>query len=287
MYYEIYIDVLFLENLMMDSLLLLSVRKILKLPVSCFRVFTGAIAGSALTCMVIVFHMPVILKYVISYVFTVLVMIVIGLKQRNIFQIVRSAVSLYVTAILYGGMIYFFCPHIRNISLFVGSAVVTCFIVNLFWKILYGFVKQHKNVCKVTIFTTKGTFELQALEDTGNKLTDSVTGDPVCMIDSETAKHILNLQSNEFDEKTSSMELLMEEKFRYITCRTIIGESLIPIVRIKKMVIHTEPEKEIMKPLIGICAVPISERHLYQMILNSDILGGTNHVSKNNSTTTI
>ena len=287
MYYELYIDVLFLENLMMDSLLLLSVRKIQKLPVGYFRIFAGAMAGAVLTCVIVVLNIPVVLKYIISYVFITVIMISVGLNQRNIFMILRSVVLLYVIAVLYGGILYFLRPYVRNISLFYGTAVITYFMVNLFWKILSGTTKQHKNVCKVTIYTAKGTFQLQALEDTGNGLTDPITGDPVCVVDRETANHILGLQSNIYDIGEWKAELQPEEKFRYITCRTVAGESLMPVVRIRKMIVYTEQKREILKPLIGICAEPVSERHLYQMILNPDILGGAKNVNKNSSITTV
>ena len=53
MYYELYIDVLFLENFMMDSLLLLAVNRVLKCGRSYGRIFLGGALGSTLTCLVI------------------------------------------------------------------------------------------------------------------------------------------------------------------------------------------------------------------------------------------
>ena len=48
MYYELYIDVLFLENFMMDSLLLLAVNKMLKNSATYGRLFIGAALGLSL-----------------------------------------------------------------------------------------------------------------------------------------------------------------------------------------------------------------------------------------------
>lgn len=285
MYYEVYIDVLFLENFMMDSLLLLSVRKIQKLPVGCLRVFMGAIAGAILTCIVVLVNLPMVLKYLLFYVFIAGVMVSVGLKQRKLFLIVRSEVLLYVVTMFYGGVMYFIHPYIRMASLFYATAVVVYFVVNLFWEILSGAVKQHKNICKVTIFTTKGMFQLQALADTGNGLMDPITGEPVCVIDGETAKHILGVQNNMYDEENNESQF--ENRVRYIVYRTIAGEDIMPIVRVSKMIIYASEKKVIQKPLIGICKEPVSERHLYKMLLNPDILGGTKNVSKNSSATEV
>lgn len=285
MYYEVYIDVLFLENLMMDSLLLLSVRNIQKLSVGCLRVFIGAMAGAILTCIVVLVNLPMILKYLISYVFIAGVMVSVGLKQRTLFLILRSEVLLYVVAMFYGGVMYFILPYIRIVSLFYATAVVVYFVVNLFWKILSGAVKQYKNVCKVTIFTTKGIFQMQALADTGNGLMDPVTGEPVCVLDEKTARHILGVQNNICNEEVTESQF--ENRVRYIVYRTIAGEDIMPVVRVRKMIIYASEKKVIQEPLIGICKEPVSERHLYQMLLNPDILGGTKNVSKNSSATEV
>lgn len=285
MYYEVYIDVLFLENLMMDSLLLLSVRNIQKLSVGCLRVFIGAMAGAILTCIVVLVNLPMILKYLISYVFIAGVMVSVGLKQRTLFLVLRSEVLLYVVAMFYGGVMYFILPYIRIVSLFYVTAVVVYFVVNLFWKILSGAVKQYKNVCKVTIFTTKGIFQMQALADTGNGLMDPVTGEPVCVLDEKTARHILGVQNNICNEEVTESQF--ENRVRYIVYRTIAGEDIMPVVRVRKMIIYASEKKVIQEPLIGICKEPVSERHLYQMLLNPDILGGTKNVSKNSSATEV
>lgn len=286
MYYELYIDVLFLENFMMDSLLLLLVRKIQKLPVKRVRTFLGAAIGAILTCMIFVLKIPIFVRGII-YILTTIVMVVIGLEQRHILEILRSGILLCGSAFLYGGLLYFFHTYIRRASLLYLIAISIYFVVDLFCEIFLDSIKEYKNVCKVTIFTTKGTFRLQALRDTGNRLVDPVTGDPVCVIGRKTAERILDLQSNLYDISKSTMEVWEQEKFRYIICKTITGESLMPIVRVKKMIIHAEYEKEVVGPLIGICAEPISERQLYQMILNSDIQGGTRNVSKKSSIATV
>ena len=52
-YYELYVDVLFLVNFMMDYLLLLLVKKMLKCTATHGRVCLGAFAGALLTCIVV------------------------------------------------------------------------------------------------------------------------------------------------------------------------------------------------------------------------------------------
>ena len=50
MYYELYIDVFFLENFMLDSLLLMAVNRVMQYRNSYARMLAGGAAGSFLTC---------------------------------------------------------------------------------------------------------------------------------------------------------------------------------------------------------------------------------------------
>ena len=53
MYYELYIDVLFLENFMMDSLLILAVNRILKCGRAYGRIFLGGALGLTIVLLLI------------------------------------------------------------------------------------------------------------------------------------------------------------------------------------------------------------------------------------------
>ena len=55
MYYEVYIDVMFLVNFMMDVLILFSVKALMKMPGSTKRVIAGGLVGSGLSCLVVIF----------------------------------------------------------------------------------------------------------------------------------------------------------------------------------------------------------------------------------------
>lgn len=58
MHYELYIDLLFLENFMMDSLLLLVLNRVLKCKSNWQRIFLGGGLGSGMMCLGIVVGIP-------------------------------------------------------------------------------------------------------------------------------------------------------------------------------------------------------------------------------------
>ena len=82
-YYELYIDVLFLVNFMMDYILLLLVRKMLKCTATHGNICIGAMTGSFLTCLVII--LPVLhpfLKFILFHVVVNTAMIKQGLRSK-------------------------------------------------------------------------------------------------------------------------------------------------------------------------------------------------------------
>lgn len=83
MYYELYIDILFLINFMMDSLLLLAVKKMLKCQVRNIRVFLGGVTGAAITCVLTVLPLPAVVKFPVFYVGINSIMLRVGLKIKK------------------------------------------------------------------------------------------------------------------------------------------------------------------------------------------------------------
>lgn len=55
MHYELYIDLFFLINFLMDYFLLLMVGKMLKCRIRRLRIIAGAMVGAFLTCIFVVF----------------------------------------------------------------------------------------------------------------------------------------------------------------------------------------------------------------------------------------
>ena len=56
MQYEVYLDVLFLENMMMDFLILLAVKKVFPCSATYGSLLAGSFTGSLLTCAILFFH---------------------------------------------------------------------------------------------------------------------------------------------------------------------------------------------------------------------------------------
>ena len=123
MYYELYIDVLFLINFMMDSLLLMAVKKVLRCPVKNGRVFVGSGLGAVLTCVLVALPLPTAVRLLAYYAGIPSMMIRVGLDIRKGRQFWKAFGLLYVSAFLMGGMLQILRPWVRTGSIFFASAV--------------------------------------------------------------------------------------------------------------------------------------------------------------------
>ena len=260
MYYELYIDVLFLENFMMDSLLLLAVKRMMRSPSAYGRVFLGAALGSGLTCLVISLPLPWLVKFLLFHTTVNIAMLKTGIRIKGGRALIKAIAFLYLFSVLLGGILEFLRPYVRNASLFYFVAVFCYYLLQKGWELIKRTARRQRDICDVTLYTQRGEYRVRALIDTGNTLEDKLLGEPVNIVDRHAAKTLL--------------KDVPAEGLRYIPYRCIGKESVIPVIRIEKMCVHLKEEQWVTHPLLGIGEENISKQDEYQMILNPDILGG-------------
>lgn len=260
MHYELYIDVLFFTNFMMDSLLILAVKKILGCRTNNRRVFAGAAFGAAALCVAAVLPFWAFLKYLLLYLALPVSMLAWSLKIKKIAKLFQAFGLFYVMAFLCGGIQLGLRPYIRTAGLFFAVSLAAYYLLVGCWGQLIRIRNRQKNLCEVQICTLSGEYTLKALLDTGNALTDPVSQEPVSVIGRKTARQILSMEP--------------AQGMRYIPFRSVGGEGVLAIVRVEKMCVYLPEEHWVVRPIIGISGQNIQEQDEYQMILNPDIIGG-------------
>ena len=96
MQYEVYLDVLFLENMMMDFLILLAVKKVFPCSATYGSLLAGSFTGSLLTCAILFFPCPVWVRYILLFFLVNSCMTVIGLKLRTFPVFLKAWILLYL-----------------------------------------------------------------------------------------------------------------------------------------------------------------------------------------------
>lgn len=259
MYYELYVDVLFLVNFMMDYLLLLLVRRMLKCSATHGNICLGAAAGSAMTCAIVILPIPyAFIKFVMFHILVNTLMIRVGLKIKYMRSFAKAFIMLYIGAFLLGGILEYLHQYIKIGSLFFAIAIVGYYIVLGIWNFISRVQRLNQYKCRVDLYQKGKRYQVEGIIDTGNGLRDPITNQPVSILDKKAAKAFLG------DEKI--------EKIRFIPYHSIgRKEGVIPAVRIDKMCVYREEICWLDNPLIGISEEDISAGEECKMILNPDL----------------
>ncbi len=261
MYYELYIDVFFLENFMLDSLLLLLVSRILTGERAYGRILFGGAVGSLMTCLVIVAPFAPVVRMILYHTAVSSVMLFAGVRIKGPAQFVKAFLMLYVSAVAVGGFMQLFRPYMRYVSLFYAAAAVSGYLFMKVWKLLSHLRRNTDSVVSVTIYTDKGECRAKALIDTGNCLRDCVTGDPVNIIDPGCVSGLSGYHDT-------------DRGVRLIPYKCVGGESLMKVFRARRMCVHMEEDRWIERPLLGIGEEILSDDREYEVILNPAIFSG-------------
>lgn len=275
MYYELYIDLFFLENFAMDFILLAVVRKILGCFAAYWRICLGAFAGAFLTCLSVALPVPYVsVKLIMLHGLANIVMIKTGLKTRGFQELVRAWILLYISGFLLGGVFGFLRQYVRAQSLFLALAAVSYYVVSGIWSLVAYLGRQSRYRCRVVLEKDGRSVAVQALIDTGNCLKDDITGKPVNIID----KNVIRKLWGENDITG----------IRYISYHSIgKAEGVMPLVTLDGMYVCRKEKEWVEKPLAAICEGDMTADR-YEMILNPDVLiGGIDYGNKSRSTAPI
>lgn len=244
---------------MMDYLLLLLLKKMLKCKVTYRRILFGAMTGACFTCFIVVLPIPyAMIKFVLFHTLVNTFMIRVGLKIKHVRQFVKAYFLLYIGSFLLGGVLLAFSQYVSIGSLFFIIATSGYHIVSKIWDYIVSIQQQDCYQCEVDLYFQEKIYRVQAIIDTGNRLRDPYTNQPVNILDRKIARTFLG------EEKMSNIH--------YIPYHSIgKQEGVLMAVQIERMRIYREEEYWIEKPLLGISETMISADGEYQMILNPNL----------------
>jgi len=260
-YYELYIDVLFLENLLLDYLLLALLGRLLKCPAKRIRMLLAAALGSLGICAVYVLSLEkTFLGAVLIYVVLSTVMVKAGLGIKSLRGLGRAVILLYIVSLLMGGI---FELLQRSISLplypFLGITLISYWILSASMEWLVRYRSREGSIFKVTISFQGRIIETRGLLDTGNHLADPMLHKPVSILTEELQRSLCGDQEVIFLQipfhSIGKQDGMMAAFFAdYLCIHTAEGETRL-----------------VSRPLLGITKEPLSSKNEYSMILHPDL----------------
>ena len=179
MYYEVYVDVLFVENLWVNVCLLLLTSRLMGYQTDRKRIAAGAALGSMGACLLETGSAYLTTAgWFLGTILTAAVMIRTAYGKRNTY--IKCLVVLYLEGWLLGGTIryleQFYVP--AGLMLAGGSMVLAGILLAVEW-VLVKLREREDIICPVALYLGEASISTEGLVDTGNSLRDPVSGRPV------------------------------------------------------------------------------------------------------------
>lgn len=207
-YMKVYLEYIFLINLLLDLMILFGTKRLLKRNISNYRLLLGSIFGSLSTFIVYIKILIIPIKIILG-----IGIILITFGKKNFLE---NTFYFYLISIILGGIIYLFDIKdniiFYNIILIIGSPILIYLIV----KELLHLKNNISNNYQVDIYLKNKKYSLTGFIDTGNRLTSPIKKESVILVN-------LKINSN---------------KIIYVPYKALNTSGIIPCIRPDKVIIN-------------------------------------------------
>lgn len=257
MYYEVYVDVLFVENLWMNLLLLWLTARVWHTSVKRQRIVVAALTGSLGACALTVFSAG--LSGMGCFLGSILLaagMIRIAFSREKGF--LTRLVLLYITGFVLNGILRYLeqFHDMAGVWLAVSSSLSALGLS----AVEYALRRRREHLgltVQAELKLGAGVVKTEALHDTGNSLRDPVSGRPVCILSGELLEALL---------RGAGRETLPHA----VPFHTISQSGILKAYILDELVLYLPEGKRVLKqPMVASMPGKSSQ---YQLILHRDML---------------
>lgn len=293
----IYIDVIFLENLIMNSIILYATAIILKIKPKTIRVIASSAIGSIYAIITYVTGIQIYTSLILKAILAI-IMVYVAFNPQSIKKMWKQVLIFYFTSFVFGGvtlyLIYYIKPQevfMKN-GVFVGEyilkvimlgAIVAFAVIKISLKIIKTKINPKDMYCKIKIKLNEKTVETKAMIDTGNLAKEPITNTPVVIVESTLLEDILPRQILNNLEKIlcgdlSQISEEMQEKYvselRCIPFSSLGKQNgMLLGIRADEIQIETEDEKKTSNNvIIGIYDKSLTKRGEYRALIGIELI---------------
>ena len=288
----IYIDIVFLENLLLNYIILLATAIIGKSKIKFFKFFLASSFGSLYAILNYIIDLNMLANFLLK-VFISIFMILLSFDNKKIKVFFKNLIMFYLTSFTFGGaafmLLFFVNPEsiIYEEGHFVGTypikiAIYGCILGFIIIFIVAKVIKSRisNTLCDLEIVFEGKTLKLKTLIDSGNLLKEPISMQDVIIVEKSSLEQIIdkeilndaitmadgNLIGN-VDEK------IYKYKFKIIPFSSLGNENGV-LVGFKPSYIKIYGDEEYIKKevIIGIYDGKLSKTNLYTSLTGLSVL---------------
>lgn len=280
-----YVEYVFAENFLIDFILLFVTGRLVKQIIVYKRLIAASLIGAFYVILTAYIGKDFMTYFIVKLSVSVL-MIMVAFDTKGILVNIRVILCFYITSLIMVGIItaLYYLTYDR---LTVNAIVLSCFLgyaaLHFFFKEVKGRIKKSNYIRYVTINMGNKNKTLKAFIDTGNELTDPMTGKPVIVVSIESIKNILgdelyyNILSFYNNKESNYEKLLIENSninLKIIRYNTISSKNELMVCLTPDEITIKGNKEDILTvdALIGIYPNRISKKEDYDALLFNKIL---------------
>lgn len=266
MKYVVYIDVFFAVNFFMDLYILVIAAKIDKPQTTKKRYIFSAMIGAALSCIVLLMRNKyAVIQKIITYLLIPFIMCICAFGRK---RKIKSFMILYVVTFVSSGVIeifynLFFSRLKPVMQRFVATAFISYFATDIIMHKYMEYMKGRQSgndLYDVMVYAFGKEISLKALYDSGNSLTEPISGMNV---------HIIN--KSEADKLLEGVDVY-KISYRVVPFNSIGKKGIIPAVLVDNVLVFAGKEEiNTGRAFVGIYDGNVANESNYKMILNRSI----------------
>ena len=193
----IYLDVIFLENIVINYIILYVTGIISKVQIKQNRLFLGALIGAIYSVIYYLFKLKIYSSFIVK-IFLSIVIIYVAFNSNNFKDLLKKVLLFYLTSFVFGGaaIAIIYMVNSQNITIqngvLVGSytlktvligIVVAYFTIIFAFKIIKTKISKKDLICEIEVTLNNKKIRTIALIDTGNMLKEPITNWPVIVME--------------------------------------------------------------------------------------------------------
>ncbi len=293
----VYIDVVFLENLILNVIILYATSLIAKMNLKIIRTLISASIGSIYAIMYYIFQIGLYSNIIFKFVLSV-IMIYVAFNPKEFKTLLKVLILFYLTSFVFGGaslsVIYLVNAQRINIQngMIIGkytmntilTGIIIAFIVIVIaFKIIKSKISKNDLFCDIRFKINNKEIKTKAMLDTGNLLKEPITNIPVVVaehkllydvIPNEILDNIENILGGDLENISDEVKNDYISKLKVIPFTSLGKQNgiLLGIKADELIVEEMNSEKKIDKVIIGIYNKELSKKRTYSALIGIDVI---------------
>ena len=193
----VYLDVVFLENIIINYIILYVTGIISKAKIKQKRILFGAIIGAIYSVIYYLFKLKIYSSVIIKIVLSIII-IYVSFNSKNFKDLAKKTILFYFVSFVFGGasIAIIYMVNSENITIqngvLVGNYTIKTILIGIviaYFTIIIAFniiktkISKKDLICDISIILNNKIIKTKAMIDTGNLLKEPITNKPVIVME--------------------------------------------------------------------------------------------------------